>query len=485
MNFNKIQVLLIDDDEDDYANIRGILSEIQGSKYDLTWKSSFHEGLAALQTGAFDICLLDYRLGEFTGLDLLREYKRLNLVTPVIFLTGHGDFDLDILAMQSGSADYLIKGQITAHLLERSIRYSMKNALDMKDLAEQRENFKLLFNSTFEGIVVHRQGVVADANAAAGQIFGRDPLEMVDTRLTDYVRADFHPDLLERLKNDGPPIDVVGVKNDGSEISLTLSGRTIVLRGQKTSILAIRDLTERRQMEAQILQQDRLASLGLLASSLAHEIGTPLGIIRGRAEMVGKNADEKLKGTMDLMTGQIDRISKLVKSLLQIARGTQSENAADVDVNAVLVDVKNLMSHELERNNIAFSVTIPPGTVVRAEAGPLGQVFLNLMVNSVHAIESARAQGRKADHKIEITCDTGGTNAKIQFKDTGCGIAEKNLRQLFKPFFTTKDIGLGTGLGLATSYRLVQSWNGTLSAESKEGQGAVFTLSLLRAGPAV
>lgn len=482
MSFNKIRVLLIDDDEDDYANIRGILSEIQRAKYDLTWKPTFEEGIKALQSGGFDVCLLDYRLGELTGLDLLRESRSLNLQTPVIFLTGQVDFDLDVLAMQSGAADYLIKNQISAPLLERSIRYSMKNALDMKDLAEQRENFQVLFNSTFEGIVVHQRGEIADANAAAGLIFGRQPVDMVDTFVTDYVRADFHEELKAHLNSAVDwQLDVAGVRTDGADIRLNLTGRTILLRGQKTSLLAIRDMTQQRQMEAQILQQDRLASLGLLASSLAHEIGTPLGVIRGRAEMVGKNAEPKLRETMELMITQIDRISKLVKSLLQIARGAPSENAADVDVAAVIHDVTNLMSHELERNSIELVTQVPAGTMARAEAGPLGQVFLNLMVNSVHAIESARKSGRMDDHKIELICEPRDKKVQIQVRDTGCGIAEKNLRHLFKPFFTTKDIGLGTGLGLATSYRLVQSWQGGLSVESREGAGATFTIVLNRA----
>lgn len=483
MSFDRIQVLLIDDDEDDHANIRGILNEIQRSKYDLIWKPTFQSGMEALETGKFDICLLDYRLGELTGLDLLRESKRLNFQTPMIFLTGYGDFDLDILAMQSGAADYLIKDQITAPLLERSIRYSMKNALDVKDLAEQRENFKVLFNSTFEGIVVHRGGEIADANAAAGLIFGRTPMDMVDTQVADYVRPDFHRDLQVHLDSAQDwQIDVAGVRADGSDILLNLTGRTILLRGQQTSLLAIRDMTQQRHLEAQILQQDRLASLGLLASSLAHEIGTPLGVIRGRAEMVAKNADPKLRGTMELMITQIDRISKLVKSLLQIARGAPSDNVVDVDIGAVISDVTNLMSHELERNSIELKTHVPPGTFARAEGGPLGQVFLNLMVNSVHAIEAEKKTGRRRDgHRIELLCEPLDGKVRIQVRDTGCGIAEKNLRQLFKPFFTTKDIGLGTGLGLATSYRLVQSWNGTLSAESREGSGATFTMSLNRA----
>ena len=233
-------------------------------------------------------------------------------------------------------------------------------------------------------------------------------------------------------------------------------------------------------MEAQILQQDRLASLGLLASSLAHEIGTPLGVIRGRAEMAAKTNDEKLKSTMELIITQIDRVSKLVNSLLHLARGKQSEFATDVDLSSVVSDVVNLMSYELSRKGIALEVSIPSGLRVRAEVGPLGQVFLNLFVNAVHAIEEVQKQGDKRSHRVSVTAYATDDKTEVKVCDSGSGISAANMRQMFKPFFTTKEIGVGTGLGLATSYKLMQSWGGSISAESKEGEGTCFALKLLR-----
>lgn len=369
MNVNEFRILLIDDDEDDFINLRDLFEEIPRSKYKITWKSSYKEGLEALHSEAFDACLLDYRLGEHTGIDLLKEVQKLELVCPIIFLTGHGDFDLDIQAMQVGASEYLIKSQLTAPLLERSVRYSMKHALDMQELKENK---------------------------------------------------------------------------------------------------------------ALILQQDRLASLGLLASSLAHEIGTPLGIIRSRAELVERRASSNEATKQDMLTviTQIDRITKLVNSLLHLAREKQSDHATAVDLNSVLQDVLNLMQHEFNRKDITLEINIPSNTTVNAESGPLGQVFLNLLVNALHAIEEAKTKGREKDHKLILNVNTLGNSIEISIQDTGCGIPEKYLSQLFKPFFTTKDIGLGTGLGLATSYKLVQSWKGTITVESKENVGTIFKIKL-------
>ena len=369
MRTTTFQILLIDDDEDEFVFLRDLCRDITRSRYDLTWKSSYQAGLEALRTQKFDACLLDHRLGAQTGLELLQVINTENLRCPTILLTGQGDFEIDVQAMQTGAADYLVKSQLTAPLLERTIRYAIKHALDLDELRENK---------------------------------------------------------------------------------------------------------------AQILQQDRLASLGLLASSLAHEIGTPLGIIRSRAEMAQKKQidPEKLKSDMGIIVTQIDRITKLVNSLLSLARGGQAGVSAAVDLNFVIQDVLNLFQHELNRKGIEHTVINPENPSVRAEHGPLSQVLLNLLVNSVHAIEDAVKTGKKEKHRISIVVTPFPESVEIYVSDTGCGIPEKNLTQLFKPFFTTKDIGMGTGLGLATSFNLVQSWGGSLKAANNADEGAIFTIRL-------
>lgn len=469
------KVLLIDDDEDDFFELRDILSDIARTKYDLVWKSSFEDGLTALLSGSFDSCILDYRLGAQTGLNLLAEARSKGSHCPVIILTGHGDFDLDLTAMAVGAADYLVKGQISAPLLERSIRYSIKNARDMMEIADERENFQILFNSTFEGIIVHSQGKILDANRAVCDIFRCSPNDLIGKDLDSFFRPDFREQISEPLSSGRDlKMEAVGVTLDGHDIYVGIFSRMVNTKGKWVSLLAIRDLTERKRMEMQILQQDRLASLGLLASSLAHEIGTPLGVIRGRAELVQKHADEKTKNTMALIISQIDRIGKLVNSLLHIARGRNSDSASEVSLNSVLDDVLELMKHEMERSSIELEVSVPKGISVQAEAGPLGQVFLNLLVNAIHAILLATNNVRK----IEISATEVDRTVRVSIKDTGTGIADEDFSKLFQPFFTTKDIGEGTGLGLATSYKLVMSWGGSIEVESKLGKGSKFTVIL-------
>jgi len=231
--------------------------------------------------------------------------------------------------------------------------------------------------------------------------------------------------------------------------------------------------------EAQILVQDRLASVGLLASSLAHEIGTPLGVIRGRAEYLDlKLRDPDVKRNAEVIISQIDRVSKLIRSLLNLARGDGTRLVGPVSVSEVLEEVAELMGHELRRCEITLKNELVGGMTVKAEAGPLHQVLLNLLVNSVHAVESARKLGRTSGHAITVRGEEASDHWLLAVADTGCGISEANMKKLFQPFFTTKDIGKGTGLGLATIYRIVESWGGRIEASSREGEGAEFRLYL-------
>jgi signal transduction histidine kinase len=235
--------------------------------------------------------------------------------------------------------------------------------------------------------------------------------------------------------------------------------------------------------EAQILVQDRMASVGLLASSLAHEIGTPLGVIRGRAEFLELklSKDPEIKKNVDVIVSQIDRVSKLIRNLLNLARGEASKDPSKVEWNLVATEVLELMAHEFRKQEIEIKNEVPADVLILGESGPLHQVLLNLLVNSVHAIESAKKHGRVGNHFIKLSVKASESKWIFNMEDSGCGISEENKKNLFKPFFTTKEIGAGTGLGLATSYRIIESWGGSIEVDSTVDKGTIFRLVLPKA----
>jgi len=365
----RLSILIVDDDPEDQLLIREMLFDADQQRYRVEAVAHIDEAIEKMESGQFDAYLVDYRLGAQSGLDLFRTRAAAGDRTPFILLTGQGDLATDMEAMLSGVSDYLVKGQISPPLLERSIRYAI-------------------------------------------------------------ARVDLH---------------------------------------------------------AQILQQDRLASIGLLASSLAHEIGTPLGVIRGRAEYLSlkEKNNTSVQETTEIIISQIDRVSELIRSLLNLARGEKHIAPEAVELKTVVKDVHALLQYEFRKNSVEFENKVDDAVWVQASSGQLHQVLLNLCVNAIHAIENAKEQGRSQGHKIKITAQrvtkdssNGRKTVVIEVEDSGSGISEANMVRLFTPFFTTKDIGKGTGLGLATSYRIVESWGGRIYATSQLGQGSVFTIEL-------
>lgn len=245
------------------------------------------------------------------------------------------------------------------------------------------------------------------------------------------------------------------------------------------------DLSEQKKMELQILQQDRLASIGMLAGGLAHEIGNPLGVMRGRAEFVldqvkGNSSAEK---NIETILSQIDRISGLIQSLLNFTRAPSKILLRPVKLSDSIDQVVFLMKEACRVLNITLSVEAGD-CLVMADASQLQQVLLNLVLNSMHAIEEQLAKHpEKKSGNIKIYIQKNSENkCAVKIKDDGCGIAAANIQKLFQPFFSTKPAGKGTGLGLAIVSKLVDEMSGTIKVESDGvGLGATFILTFQEA----
>lgn len=485
------RALLVDDDEEDYVLLKDTLGEIRGAKIQLDWVSSFAKALEVVKAGEHDIYLFDYRLGERNGLELLEAAINLGCQAPIILLTGFGDKEVDMMAMDKGAADYLIKGKISSDLLERSIRYAIRRSHSLlelknllKELTEKKQNIRSLFDAVLEGVILHDfTETIIDANEAAGKIFGYSVQEMIGCKLEKICGGDCLKDYrVATAENSVFTKETAGHKKDGTSIFIEVVGKPYVYEGKGARILAISDITGKREMEAQILMQERLASVGLLASGLAHEIGTPLGVIRGRAELVSLDAEEgsPQKRNAAIITQQIDRVSTLIRSLLNLARGDSTKAAESVDLRSVVQDVATLLAHEFNKHQIQFQCDLSPDVKVRvvAKADPLQQVLLNLLVNSIHAIEAVKKSEAAPKHHIKLWVEEAKDLWNLFVEDSGCGISDENKKHLFTPFFTTKDVGVGTGLGLVNCYRIVNAWGGNIHVESQVGKGTVFRIGL-------
>ena len=233
-------------------------------------------------------------------------------------------------------------------------------------------------------------------------------------------------------------------------------------------------LEELERTQAQLVQSEKLASIGLLAGGVAHEINNPLMVILGKVELalMTEQIDEVIRTDLETVRQETVRIAGIVRNLLAFSRDSSNVSFEPLMVNQVIERTLVLVQHQMELDNIYINKRFQePLPKVRGNVGQLQQVFTNLIVNAGHAM-------RKGGTLTITTAEGGPGQVIIEFTDTGCGIAPENLGKIFDPFFTTKDEGHGTGLGLAVSYGIVQNHGGTIGVTSKLGEGSCFTIQL-------
>ncbi len=225
------------------------------------------------------------------------------------------------------------------------------------------------------------------------------------------------------------------------------------------------------RLQAELVASDRLATVGKLASGVAHEVGNPLSGILGYLSVIRMLSKQpELLDVAQRIEAEVQRIDSIVRALLELGRPSRGK-ASVIDVRSVIDSCIQLLSAGHDFQKVKISVAAPEQLFMRAESGPLSQVIINLLINA--------AQAMQASGSIVITASLDGPIGTIAVEDEGPGIPAPVLAQLFEPFFTTKPPGQGTGLGLAVSRHLLTQFEGQLLASNKPtGTGARFTITL-------
>lgn len=225
------------------------------------------------------------------------------------------------------------------------------------------------------------------------------------------------------------------------------------------------------RLQAELVAADRLATVGKLASGVAHEVGNPLAGILGYLSVIRMRAkgNAELNDVVDRIEKEVQRIDQIVRALLELGRPSRGK-AQPIDVRPLVDNCVHLLSAGREFRDVQVAVEVPPSLWLRAEAGPLSQVLVNLLINA------AQAMGGKG--QVTITAREDGAVGRLSVADRGPGLPPEVLPRLFEPFFTTRPAGQGTGLGLAVSRHLLTQFEGTLEAANRPGGGAEFTIAL-------
>ena len=231
------------------------------------------------------------------------------------------------------------------------------------------------------------------------------------------------------------------------------------------------DVTQERMLERQLRKTERLAELGTLASGMAHEIGTPMNVILGRAELLMRKAqDENTRKGLTTIVMQVERITKIMNQLLSFARKRPSERRA-VDLRQVVTDVLDVLQEKVKKQHIQVqreeAADLPLAWV---DPDQMSQVLLNLVLNACHAMPDGGTLVFRL-HSVD-------QSVALSVQDTGCGMSEEDIKKIFDPFFTTKPVGEGTGLGLTVVHGIIQEHEGTIRVNSHPGEGATFMVTL-------
>ncbi len=232
------------------------------------------------------------------------------------------------------------------------------------------------------------------------------------------------------------------------------------------------DITDRSELESRLVQADKLSSIGLLAAGVAHEVNTPLAVISTYAQMLAKqvSGDDQKSKLLEKIAKQTFRASEIVNSLLNFSR-TSSTDFADLELNRIIRETLSLIDHQLKKASIRIELGLDESLPkVKANAGKLQQVFLNLFLNARDAMPEGGV--------LAVRTRAVDKGVLIDVADSGMGIPQEHMARIYDPFFTTKAPKKGTGLGLSVTYGIVREHGGTIEVESQIGKGTRFTIEL-------
>ncbi len=370
----------------------------------------------------------------------------------------------------------LLTAAMFRDLLERDRRADL--------LARQRLQQSVL-DGTFGGMAIVRNGIVTDANEAFARMIAVEPDELVGTRLDELLREVGERPFGDTIRSvDRDPIEIEATRRDGT----SFDAEVVVRRTDDDAgnlVLAVRDITDRKRADRDLIHARRMESVGRLAAGIAHDTGNELLVISALTGQLRREQQEAglANGTVDQIANAADRVANLIRRVL--VGHAERPDSDDVDVRAFLAR-RSSMWQQVLGEGVRLRVDIIDAGHVGLDPASFEQLMLNLVLNARDALEgggsvtieaSTVATAGDAATVPDLTALRAGRYQRLSVADNGSGIAPAHLESVFDPFFTTKEHDRGTGLGLFTSRSAVQSAGGEMTVTSDEN-GTVFSVYL-------
>jgi PAS domain S-box-containing protein len=513
---DQIRVLCM---EDDPGVARLFQRYLERAGYLVDLAPDGQEGLTMVDTNAYDVVIIDHLMPGRTGLEVIRTLAERGALPPTVMVTGAGDEKTAVEAMKLGADDYLVKdvdggylsllpSVIDRVLEKRELVAEKRKALEA--LRQSEHQYRMLVETTGDAIFLHDEmGRITFVNQAALSFSGFSEDEVLGRSIVDFLPSDEQVRLARRrerrLAGDREEYvyEAAFINREGKRVDVNVRSSPVFEGDRfKGELIVARDLSALKEMEDQLQRQEHLATLGQLASGIAHSFRNVLNTIILYAEMDLRNPDlpPRVSRNLGTVLKESRRASDLVQQILDFSSQAMIQREP-VELAALLRDLtaewRATMPEEIDI--ILRHEPRADGSPIMASVdGPrLRQALTNLATNARDAMPRGGELGvelssiRLAPGETLPTTDKpslsvppqvgridGGTWVRLAVSDTGTGMTESVRSRLFTPFFTTKDVDRGTGLGLAQAYGIVRQHDGALDVETALGEGTTFTIYL-------
>lgn len=478
---NLLKLLLVDSTSTtDYKLIKSKLKSIPNISFEIDLVVCEKKAQEKLTEDNYDGYVIRETQRNGSGVDLVKYARSIGLQKPLIIMTKKENREKDMIAMNAGADDYIVESKMSVSNIERSLRYSYERYKARLKIAQRELRYKNLFERSVNPIViVDKDFLINEGNRAflqllsisseevEGQSIGRFFLD--EGRFMEFKKQVKSKGLVKRF-------EAILYKKEKKKLYCEITTITQFNIQDEVSAyqLIINDLSKIKKQEQRIIRMEKLGLTGRLARSIAHEVRNPLTNINLSIEYLKEEfkGDEGKMVYFDIVERNSNRINELIENLLQSSKPT-SLDIKEQSINNLLKEAINLAKDRARLKSIQLLYELGDDIQLSFDFDKLRDALLNVLINAVEAIED------KGKVILKKTINENKDEVEIEITDNGKGITEEALKNMFDPFFTAKEGGMG--LGLTSTKNIISQHKGEIDVESELGVGTTFIITLPKA----
>ncbi|MDA8168220.1 MAG: ATP-binding protein [Nitrospiraceae bacterium] len=437
------------------------------------------EGMKLLMEGDAAAAVVNCCLPDMESLDFVRESRPLYNHVPLIIVFGKADKEAMLDFLNEGASDCMAMDEgdfyeSIVRVFERGAARSAYNKQTELAVMNAYSKWLAFFDDITDYIfMLDPGGRIVRSNLAFARAHGKHPKEIIGMDCSTLMGEELAGEL-RKFRRNGTHTEELRIGEETYQVSVFPHQR----EGEELVIYSMKNITEMKRLKDQLSHSDKLASIGLLVSGVAHEINNPLtGIITYTELLRMKAADETTKTILSKVMESAERCRKIIENLMTFSRQRALSKSFE-SINSIIDRTIELRSYWIRNGGIEIVREYAEVPTVLVDSQQIQQVILNVLLNAEQAIAEA---GRK-DGRIVFSTgyDNAGATVTIRISDNGGGISPHSMGKIFDPFFTTKPVGVGTGLGLSMSHGIISEHGGTISVESAENKGTAVVIEIPR-----